>query len=59
MAMEYRPGELEDLRAMRGRLLETIGWYTGKAEISGTVEPDEVVQRLWWVLDGEKEPGNG
>lgn len=57
--MEYREGELKDLRAMRDRLLQAIGWYTGTAEIGGTVEPDEVVQRLRWVLDGEKEHGNG
>lgn len=53
--MEYREDELEDLRALRDRLLHTIGWYTGAAEIGDTVEPDEVVQRLRWVLDGEKE----
>ena len=57
--MEYSEGFLNDLRAMRDRLLQTIGWYTGTAEIGGTVEPDEVVQRLRWVLDGEKEHGNG
>lgn len=51
MAMEYREHELEDLRAMRDRLLNTIGWYTGMAERGGTVEPDKVVQRLQWVLD--------
>lgn len=58
MAMEYREHELEDLRAMRDRLLNTIGWYTGTAEIGGTVEPDAVVQRLRWVLDGKKEHSN-
>ena len=55
MAMEYREHELEDLRAMRDRLLNTIGWYTGMAEMDGTVEPDAVVQRLRWVLDGAEE----
>lgn len=59
MATEYREGELKDLRSMRDRLLETIGWYTGTVLIGGTVKPDEVVLRLRWVLDGEKEPGNG
>ena len=53
--MEYSDGELKDLRAMRDRLLQTIGWYTGTAEIGSNVEPDEVVQRLRWVLDGKKE----
>ena len=55
MTMESREHELEDLRAMRDRLLNTIGWYTGTAEIGGTVEPDKVVQRLQWVLDGAEE----
>lgn len=59
MATEYREHELEDLRAMRDRLLNTIGWYTGTAEIGGPVEPDAVVQRLRWVLDGKKEHSNG
>lgn len=59
MAMEYREGELEDLRALRDRLLQTIGWYAGTVLIGGTVKPDEVVLRLRWVLDGEKESGNG
>ena len=53
--MEYSEGELKDLRAMRDRLLQTIGWYTGTAEIGSNVEPDEVVQHLQWVLDGKKE----
>lgn len=55
MAMERRENELKDLRAMRDRLLNTIGWYTGMDEMGGTVEPDKVVQRLQWVLDGTKE----
>lgn len=55
MVTEYREHELEDLRAMRDRLLNTIGWYTGTAEIGGPVEPDAVVQRLRWVLDGTEE----
>lgn len=55
MAMEYREHELEDLRAMRDRLLNTIGWYTGMAEMDGTAEPDKLVQRLQWVLDGTEE----
>lgn len=57
--MEYREGELKDLRAMRDRLLYTIGWYMGAAETGGRVEPGEVVQRLQRVLDGKKEHGNG
>mgnify|MGYP000011333676 CR=1 FL=1 len=59
MATEYREGELQDLRAMRDRLLYTIGWYMGAAETGGRVEPGEVVQRLQQVLDGKKEHGNG
>lgn len=55
MAMERRENELKDLRAMRDRLLNTIGWYTGMAEMGGTVEPDKVVQRLQWALDGAEE----
>ena len=55
MAMEHSENELKELRAMRDRLLNTIGWYTGTAEMGGTVEPDKVVQRLRWVLDGTEE----
>lgn len=59
MAMEYREGELQDLRAMRDRLLQTIGWYEGANKSGRTsVQTDEVVPRLRWVLNGE-EPGNG
>lgn len=53
--MEHSENELKELRAMRDRLLNTIGWYTGTAEMGGTVEPDKVVQRLQWVLDGAEE----
>lgn len=53
--MEHSENELKELRAMRDRLLNTIGWYTGMAEMGGTVEPDKVVQRLQWVLDGAEE----
>lgn len=55
MAMEHSENELKELRAMRDRLLNTIGWYTGTAEMGDTVEPDKVVQRLQWVLDDTEE----
>ena len=59
MATEYREGELQDLRAMRDRLLQSIGWYTGTAENGSTeVKTADVIRRLRWVLDGE-EPRRG
>lgn len=59
MAMEYREGELEDLRALRDRLLQTIGWYECENDNRGTVVGTaDVVRSLRWVLDG-KERGNG
>ena len=59
MAMEYREGELEDLRALRDRLLQTIGWYECANDNRGTVVGiADVVRSLRWVLDG-KERGNG
>lgn len=60
MAMEYREGELEDLRALRDRLLQTIGWYECANDNRGTVVGTaDVVRSLRWVLDGEKKSGNG
>ena len=59
MAVEYREGELENLRALRDRLLQTIGWYECAAENDGTVvATTNVVRSLRWVLNGEG-PGNG
>lgn len=56
MAIEYREGELQDLRAMRDRLLQTIGWYEGVAENGGTVVgTDDVARRLLRVLNGWSE----
>lgn len=51
--------ELKELRAMRDRLLQTVGWYTGTAENGSTeVKTADVIRRLRWVLDGE-EPRRG
>lgn len=51
--------ELKELRAMRDRLLQTVGWYTGTAENGSTeVETADVIRRLRWALDGE-EPRRG
>jgi len=59
MAMEYREGELEDFRALRDRLLQTIGWYEYANVNGGTVVGTaDVVRSLRWVLNG-KERGNG
>lgn len=47
--------DLKELRALRDRLLQSIGWYTGKAENgSPEVKPADVIRRLRWVLDGEE-----
>lgn len=47
------------LLVMRDRLLQTVGWYTGKAENGSTeVKTDDVICRLRWVLNGE-EPRQG
>ena len=47
--------DLKELRALRDRLLQTVGWYTGKAENGNTeVKTDDVIQRLRWVLNGEE-----
>lgn len=46
--------ELKELRALRDRLLQTVGWYTGRVECGSTlVETNEVIQRLLWVLGEE------
>lgn len=51
--------DLKELRALRDRLLQTVGWYTGKAENGSTeVKTADVIRRLRWVLDGE-EPRRG
>lgn len=51
--------DLKELRALRDRLLQSIGWYTGKAENGSTeVKTDDVICRLRWVLNGE-EPRQG
>ena len=51
--------DLKELRALRDRLLQSIGWYTGKAENGNTeVKTDDVICRLRWVLNG-KEPRQG
>lgn len=51
--------DLKELRALRDRLLQTVGWYTGKAENgSPEVKADDVICRLRWVLNGE-EPRQG
>ena len=42
--------DLKELRALRDRLLQTVGWYTGNTE----VKTDDVIQRLRWVLNGEE-----
>ena len=50
--------DLKELRALRDRLLQTVGWYTGKAENGNTeVKTDDVIQRLRWVLNGEEPRG--
>lgn len=49
---------LIELCAMRDRLLQTIGWYTGRVECGSTsVETNEVIQRLLWVLGEEPQRG--
>ena len=46
---------LIELCAMRDRLLQSIGWYTGTAENGCTeVKTADVIHRLRWVLDGEE-----
>lgn len=36
--------DLKELRALRDRLLQSIGWYTGKAENGNTeVKTDDVI----------------
>lgn len=51
--------DLKELRALRDRLLQSIGWYTGTAENGNTeVKTDGVIHRLRWVLNGE-EPRRG
>lgn len=51
--------DLKELRALRDRLLQTVGWYTGTAENGNTkVKTDDVICRLRWVLNGE-EPRRG
>ena len=51
--------DLKELRALRDRLLQSIGWYTGKAETGNTeVKTYDVICRLRWVLNGE-EPRQG
>lgn len=51
--------DLKELRALRDRLLQTVGCYTGKAENGSTeVKTDDVIRRLRWVLNGE-EPRRG
>lgn len=51
--------DLKELRALRDRLLQSIGWYIGKAENGNTeVNTADVIRRLRWVLDGE-EPRQG
>lgn len=51
--------DLKELRALRNRLLQSIGWYTGKAENGNTeVKTDDVICRLRWVLNVE-EPRQG
>ena len=50
---------MDDLKELRDRLLQTVGWYTGRAENGNTeVKTDDVIQRLRWVLNGE-EPRQG
>ncbi len=50
--------DLKELRALRDRLLQTIGWYTGRVECgSALVETNEVIQRLLWVLGEEPQRG--
>lgn len=47
--------DMKELRALRDRLLQTVGWYTGKAENGSTeVKTADVIRRLRWVLDGEE-----
>ena len=56
MAMEYREGELQDLRAMRDRLHISIGWFEGANDNGGTVvATTDVVRSLRWVLNGKPE----
>lgn len=51
--------DLKELHALRDRLLQTVGWYTGTAENGSTeVKTADVIRRLRWVLDGE-EPQRG
>ena len=51
--------DLKELRALRDRLRQSIGWYTGTAENGNTeVKTDGVIHRLRWVLNGE-EPRRG
>ena len=51
--------DLKELRALRDRLLQTVGWYAGTAENGSTeVKTADVIRRLRWVLNGE-EPRRG
>ena len=51
--------DLKELRALRDRLLQSIGWYICTAEYGKTeVKTDAVICRLRWGLNGD-EPRQG